>query len=743
MTTRQNNERRTSAVTAAVVGAVVVMAASASAGHAQSVTPAAQASPQVVAQAVDQLPPVIVQGATIDKPKIAPKPAATYSNDEDDAPAPKQAKPKAATKAAGGKASVPASAPAAAVMPQPESDATGSASADLSGGVPIDRIGSPVSVITGQQLRAQQIRHAGEALRSLPGVHVSQSGGTVQVRMRGAEGNHTLVLIDGIEANDTSIGEFNFADLLAEDIEQIEVIRGGQSGLYGSRAIGGVINITTKGGRGPLTFGLRTEGGSFRTRDVAGRVSAGNERLHFAASAQFRASDGYNFSPAGNEDDPYRHTSFAFKAGATVVEGVTVDMNLRRINKRTDYDNFDGPLGVAQTAVDAPLQSEQTTWLAGGKLNWDMLGGALSHTLTGNWNNGTLTSYDKTDPGIFDNSTYISERLRFGYQGTVRFTTTAGMRHAVSGLVENEAERFTPRVFFADSAERERSRLAYAAEYRGELFDRLFPTLSVRKEDNDKFEDFTTWKAAVSLKLPEIGMRPHASVGTAVALPGMFEQFGSILGTFVGNPNLTPEESFGWDAGVEFTMLAGKAVVDVTYFQTDLTNEITGFGNSLINLKGVSERKGVEVAGRVAVLPGVVVGASYTYLDATEPSGVAEIRRPRHAGRMDLNYGFDGGRGNLNVAAIYNGRSQDTTFFNQPFPVFFSSGRVTLDDYWLLNVSASYKVAPGVELYGRVENALDADYQEVFGYNTAGVTAFAGVRLTYEDPSTIAWSQRR
>ncbi len=275
------------------------------------------------------------------------------------------------------------------------------------------------------------------------------------------------------------------------------------------------------------------------------------------------------------------------------------------------------------------------------------------------------------------------------------------------------------------------------------MLDRLFPTVSVRHEDNDTFADFTTWKAAVSLKLPEVGMRPHASAGTAVALPGMFEQFGTVLGIFVGNPNLVPEESFGWDAGVEFTLLAGKAVVDVTYFQADLTNEIRGFGNSLINLAGVSERKGVEVAGRVSVMPGVVVGAAYTYLDATEPDGSTEIRRPKHSGRIDLNYAFAGGKGNLNVSAIYNGRTEDITSINLPAPVFFSSGRIALDDYVLVNVAASYKVAKGVEFYGRIENALDADYQEVFGYETAGIAAYAGVRLTYEDASTLHWADRK
>ena len=137
------------------------------------------------------------------------------------------------------------------------------------GGVPLDKIGSAVTVVTGDQLRAQQVRHAADALRSLPGVNVSTTGGPAgptQVRLRGAEGNHTLVMIDGIEANATAAGEFDFAHLMTDDIERIEVIRGPQSGLYGSKAIGGVINIITKDGKGPFTASVRAEGGALRYR---------------------------------------------------------------------------------------------------------------------------------------------------------------------------------------------------------------------------------------------------------------------------------------------------------------------------------------------------------------------------------------------------------------------------------------------------------------------------------------------
>jgi vitamin B12 transporter len=604
-------------------------------------------------------------------------------------------------------------------------------SSDDVGGVLLDKIGSAVTVVTGEQLRAQQIRYAGDALRGLPGVEVSRSGGygsKTQVRIRGAEGNHTLVLIDGIEANGTSDGEFDFADLSTEDIERIEVIRGPQSDLYGSKAIGGVINVITKGGKGPFTASARIEGGAYGTSDVAARVSGGNDKAWFAATAQESRSQYFNIARTGSEEDPARRTTLALKGGATVMPGMVLDFSLRNVSKfvHTDTDGVP-PGGILQVARDAPDTADTNLFLGGVKLTWDTLGGAYTHVFRAN----RSTFDQKTENVAFGPGENLSEINKYGYLGTYRFATPGllSAKHSVSGLIERELESFTPRGLFVDGLERNRSRLATVGEYRGEFFDSLSVTGALRHDDNDKFRDYTTWRASASLMLKSIGLRPHASIGTGVALPGMFEQFGAALPTFVGNPNLQPEESRGWDAGIEFTLLRNRAFLDLTYFRTNLTNEINGFGNSLINLAGESKREGLEVALRTQLVPWLYAGASYTFLDASEPNGAPEVRRPRHAGRADLTYLFDKGRGTFNVAAIYNGRMQDDAF-NAGFNRF----RVTLDDYWLVTAAASYKLQKGVEVFGRVENVLNDHYEEVYGYNTPGLAAFAGLKFTMGGP---------
>ncbi|HRD77944.1 MAG TPA: TonB-dependent receptor, partial [Hyphomicrobiaceae bacterium] len=267
---------------------------------------------------------------------------------------------------------------------------------------------------------------------------------------------------------------------------------------------------------------------------------------------------------------------------------------------------------------------------------------------------------------------------------------------------------------------------SYAFEWRGEFAERVFLSASVREDDNEVFGAFTTWRAASSVWLyrsGSVGIRPHASVGTGVKVPTMFEQFGIIPGFFTPNPSLRPETSFGWDGGVELSGFHGRAILDVTYFNQTLEDRIeTVFAPvwTAVNRPGDSHREGVEVAARFRPFDAFMLGLSYTYLDATYPDGAREIRRAPHSGRVDAGYLFDGGRGSISVAAIYNGRMDDAAF-RLPF---FTTERVALSDYWLVTAGASYKLQPGLEIYGRVENLLDQRYQEVYGFNTPGIAAY-------------------
>ncbi len=675
------------------------------------------ASPASAQDSTTELPPIVVEGATLEAPKAVKKTTGQASQ-------PLEGGTTGAEVGTG--------------------KASSDADAQASEGVPIEQIGAAVSVVNRKDLENRQIRRAADALHSLPGVSVSGQGtpnNLTVVRIRGAESNHTLVLIDGVEVNAASTdGFFDFSNLDADEIEQIEVLRGPQGGLYGTGAIGGVVNIITKAGQGPLTFRARGEGGAFGTRDGALQVSGGNDDLYGSVTLQGRTTDGFNIATSGGEDDEGRLSTFAFRGGAAVLDNLKLDGTLRMSTNRADRDGFGGVLNGFAVAADDDSFFANRLWIGRLQAMLDTLDGDLVHKL---YVTGTETDTQDTDVSAFGTTFLhnVGQAMKFGYSSTYQLDVPGapGVRHYFTGLVERERQRFEQPTD-PTAPDRERHTTSFAGEVRGEYLDALFLTANVRHDDNDFVEDFTTWRTTGTLKLPQTPLRLHASAGTGVKYPSLSEQFGSFFG-FVPNPDLVPEEAFGWDAGLETTILPGRATVDVTYFDTELTNEIDfrllpGFLTQPFNREGESTRRGIEVAARYQVTETLTLGGAYTYLRAREDDGSEEIRRAPHSGRLDLNYAFDGGRGNVNVAAIYNGTMLDNAFDAATF----AASSVALEEYWLVNLAASYEVSPGVALYGRIENALNEDYQQVFGFETAGIAAYAGLRFTYEEQASVAWA---
>lgn len=665
------------------------------------------------AQQEVQLPGIVVEGATLARPDVRRPPRT---------PSPSSG-------------AVPAAASTA------EGDATdGTGEPDV--GVPASEIGSSVTVVAGQELRDRQIRSAAEALRSLPGVNVNRNstpGSVTEVRIRGAENNQTLVLIDGIVANDPSSGAYDFSDLSAADIERIEIIRGAQSVIYGTGAVGGVVNIITRSGRGPARVTISSEVGSFGTRDVTIGATGGSERIWGGLTYNARKSDGFNIAPQGSERDRSSLETFSFRGGVQVMPGLIVDGSLRYSRKSGDRDGFGGAAGELATAQDDPSRFTGSVLLGGLRARWDTFGGALTHEFRAAYNETKTTDTDLSFPASPFLSKFDSTARTYSYLGTLKLPgDPAILTHTLAGLVEWNEETFTPLGDFTDGLRRTRDRLAFAGEWRGTFARQLFLTAGIRHDDNSAFENFTSWRLTGAWQVPGlspgIGLRPHASVGTGFKAPSFFEQFGSIPAFFTPNPDLVPEESFGWDAGLELSLWRGRVVLDVTYFSAELENKIArnpGFVPTLINLPGTSHRDGVEISAKYRLMPGIVLGASYTYLDATDPDGSREVRRPPHSGRVDVDARFADGRGRFHFAAVYNGRMNDLAFRVGPTPFDpWTNEIVPLDATWRLSAALSYEIRPGWEIFGRVENILDDRGQEVFGYAQPGVAAYAGMRLT-------------
>lgn len=677
-----------------------------------------------LAQGPQVLPPVIVEGATREAP--APRKRAK----------PVQPQPSAASVSTG-----EATNDELGAFTDGEPAAGGDFGATVSRGSPSYSVGTSVFVVTGEDLVEQQSRNASDGLRNLPGVTVNRGGGEgglTDVRIRGGEANHTLVLIDGIPANDPTTGSFDFSNLTADGIERMEIIRGPQSGLYGSNALSGVVNIITKKGTGPLKLTAQFEAGAFETKSVGVGASAGNDNIWFSFGHRHHRVDGFNMSPFGLEADPSRISNTFWQGGFRPLSTVTVDYTLRHVAKRADRDAFDGPTGALATAFDDGSDFENAFSLGGAKATWQTLGGSLTHVFSAS---GTRTSLVDRDVTSFFRSDNVGAMRKAGYLATYRFATPGvlPLQHSVTGLFEQQADFFTPRSDFADGETRSRRQVAAGGEYRVSLAERLFLSGVLRHDNNETFDDYLTWRGSLSVRLEELGLRPHASIGTGVKLPTMLEQFG-FFGSFLPNPNLRPETSLGWDVGLEFNFWSGRGVLDVTYFKQDVEDKIrtNATFTGAENIEGESLREGVEVAARWRVSGALTLSAAYTYLEASDADGLREARRPDHSARVDASYGFNDGKGLVRLTAAYMGETRDDAFRvngrSSGFPI-LSRENVFLDDYVLLSAAASYRISDTLEVFARVNNIFDTSYREQFSFNTPGIAAYAGFKISFEDRS--------
>jgi vitamin B12 transporter len=601
--------------------------------------------------------------------------------------------------------------------------------------LPEREVGSAISVITAEQIQQRQARFVLDLLRDVPGLAVSQPGtpgNLAQVRIRGAEGNHTLVLVDGVRANDPAAeNEFDFAHLVADDIERIEILRGPQSAIYGSESLGGVISIITKRGRRGVQAGGYVETGSFSTANSNAYLRGAGDIYDFALSASQRDGQGANISRFGSERDGYRNKTLG-ATGALRPTGV-VEFNAvgRYVESTTRFDtqDFFSPtspsFGFAIDSADT-TRAYQYYGRIDGKLK--ALDGRWTHRVGAE----VMNSRSSNQAANVVNSTNEGHRERYDYLTTLQIDQdgAARPRHAVSLGMDRTDETFVGRSAFVNN-DVSNDRTGVFAEYRLSLFERLFLSAGGRHDDNNMFQDADTYRLTAAFLVPGSGLRLHGSYGKGIKNPSFFELFG-VFPPFVGNPDLKPETSRGYDLGVEQSWSRGK--IDITYFHADLQDEIVPvFGpiSTAVNQTGESRRSGVEVQGSARINDAWSFAGHYTYLDAEEQTAagamrVREIRRPRNIAGMNFNYAFRDKRGNVNLGVRYNGAQLDNAFLD---PVTFAPTRVTLGSYTLVNFAVSYDLARNVTLFGRIENLLDERYEQVFSYRSPGLGAFLGVRL--------------
>jgi len=582
----------------------------------------------------------------------------------------------------------------------------------------LDRAVVPVEVIDRAALERRDPTDLGDLLRGHSGISVSRAGGPGQlaeVRLRGAEANHLLVTIDGIELNDPATGSsVDFVHLGVTGVERVELLRGASSALWGSDALAGVLHLDTTPPADTRVRRLGTALGSFGTWGATADAADAGDAWYYALSAQHRSTDGTNVALSGGEDDGYRSTTWHLNTG---YRGEVAGVRVVARETRADVDLDPTPFPDF-TPADGDLEQSLRHRLGGVEVRVDT---------TPSWRQRVSTSiFDSSntsrDGGVRTGAT-AGRRVHFGYQSEWQPGGGKGSRLTLAAEFERESfhQRGIPTDFGDPNQHQTIDQLAAIAEWSILLPASVRLVLSARHDDNSEYADSDDFRVATRIPIATRGTL-FASYGTGAKNPTFTERFGYTPDTFFGNPALRPEQSTSLDAGFE-QPIGDSATVRFAWFRDRLSDEIASFvfdpirnGFTAINESGRSRRTGFESGIAWSPLEPLEITAQYSVLDATEPGETGqeeEVRRPRHTGGLRLDWTPSAAVA-VQIGGAYVGRHRDFDFAT------FPAARVPLADYTLLHCAARWRATEHVTLSARVENATDTDYRDVFGYASPG-----------------------
>ena len=600
---------------------------------------------------------------------------------------------------------------------------------------PVSAEDSPVSssVIDARRIEALGEIQAVDLLRLTPGLSVAVTGarGTqAQIRIRGAEANHSLLFIDGIAFNNPAAGnEPQFESLTADGLGRIEIVRGPQSALWGSEALGGVIALASPDPLGGTRLTATGEYGTFNSLRGALAASFGND-FHGATLTASRAeSDGIDIVGGGSGDrDGYENTTLGLLAITRPGDSGEFGIAARYIDARSEFDGFD-PLFFTRADTLDSSTSETVAVRAWARLGLD----------PDPWGLGVEGQYLTSDSDNFNAGAPLNRTRgdRFRISGQLERRIDAGAtHHSLIAAIEREDESFTARdqqYFGATDQDRSRGRTAYVGEWRSEWTDMFTTDIAVRHDDFSRFADATTFRAGAIVALSE-NFAISGSYGDGIAQPTFFDLFGFFPGSFIGNPALRPEQSRGYEIGAQWR--TDRVSLSITGFANELTDEIVSvfdastFLSSTANASGKSHRRGIEIAASFLPFDGLRIDANYTLLDADDQQvaggiQLRELRRPRHTANIAFDYTT--GPLALGGSLAYVGSRRDTDFD------LFPAQTLTLGDYVLASARIGYAILPGIEIFARGSNLFNEEYQDVVGYATPGRAVYAGLRLRLGD----------
>lgn len=609
----------------------------------------------------------------------------------------------------------------------------------------VSKTGSSVTVITREEIENKAAKSIADVLRPVEGVFVSERGGiggNTSITLRGSKPSQTLVLIDGVRVGDPSsiAGDFDFGGYSPSDLERIEILRGPQSALYGSDAMGGVINIVTRKGAGKPKASLTLEGGSYGTALGRAALTGSYGDFNYAFSLNGLRTDGFSsfgyrigryaeFGPF--ESDPAQKINGSARFGWANGQGVSLEAGYLGFWSNVHYDNAVSPgatssqIGFADVGLNRQRAFTNQFWAKGaidgldGRMTTtlNLFGNRTDRNSTNDWSS-SLGPYLATDD-------YSGQRLGAELQNNFKINDTffliSGLRtetetaKSSTGPVPRNASLSTINVDAEQTTNSAFSTLQWTPTEKWSF------SLGGRVDNVEGIDNFWTWRGIGAYDLTAT-TKLRASVGTGAKAPSLYQMY-SAYGPIANNlPALQPEHNIGVDAGIDQSFLDGRVVLSGTAFWSRYRNLIdftcAGFSCVYYNV-GRAEISGVEASAKYNLLPGQwLVKGSYTYLYGENLDTNSELlRRPRNRGSLSAVYT---GIPNTEIEAqLYLVGSQ------------LDFGDIKLAPYARLDMWARYRVNDNFSLYLRGENLTNAQYQEVYGYGTAGRSVYAGVKASF------------
>jgi vitamin B12 transporter len=602
---------------------------------------------------------------------------------------------------------------------------------------PISKIGNSITVLNAEDIRDSQKTVLSDLLSATPGVTVTRNGGlgsTTFLRIRGAETDQTVVLFDGVKLNDPSSpgGGYDFANLVTNDFARVEVLRGPQSTLWGSQAIGGVVNIVTPEPNGPLSGAASAEGGQLGTGMARARLEAGGDALSWRVGGSYLTSSGisaFDKNLGGTEADGYRNIGFNARAKYKFNDSLSAEMRSIWSKSRFDFDGYAPPSYNFGDTNEYGNVEELVTYIG---LNVDLL--------DGRWKNRLGYSYNNTDRKDFNRDLTLAETFNaLGRNRRVELQSTLMLSAQYQFVVGLESERSNFRTASPSDFDPNPIPLAAATHINsvyGELqaspITAVSFTLGVGHDNHATFGGHTSPRAAVAWSLtPSTILR--ASYGDGFKAPSLYQLFSPY-----GNLALRPEEAKGWDAGVQQKLADDRIDLSATYFHRKTTNMIdfvSCFGGNdprcaaqpfgFYDNVQKTEAKGVELTAIAKAGDRLRWSLNYTHTDAKNESpgsanfGLELARRARDTANAGVDYRWPMAL-TTSVSAQYVGRT-----FND------AGNSTVLPSYTLLDLRATYAWSKSLNLYARLENALDKQYEVTGGYGNIGRAFSAGIRTNF------------